>query len=314
MMWQQFTVQAQQVIHFSLEESARHNIREVTPEHILIGIMLRVDNVAAKALAPLDAVRSRVEAEVREQASTPPRKLWFMPKGTKGEIKLSTRGKRAIDIGYEEARLQSSEKINTGHLLLGILREGGGAAQLLQKNGVTLDETRTTVKEAGSESDSKETMWERFTNQAQRAIYCSQEEAALFNVIKVTPEHILMGILRDTDTFALRVLTDQRVDKNLIEREIRAANPIPDSNPWVLKKHMTRDMELSVRAKNGIDFSYFESSSQSREEINTGYLLLGILREGGTAAQILQAHGITLDAARTTMQQLGSERTIEDNK
>lgn len=50
------------------------------------------------------------------------------------------------------------------------------------------------------------------------------------------------------------------------------------------------------------------------EEINTGYLLLGILREGGTAAQILQTHGITLDAARITMQQLGSERTIEDNK
>lgn len=71
-------------------------------------------------------------------------------------------------------------------------------------------------------------------------------------------------------------------------------------------------MQLKLEAKQAIDLAFEETLRLSQSAINTGHLLLGVLREGGTATQLLQENGVTLDAARTALEKFSSEGNSEE--
>ena len=118
------------------EEAQRFNHNYIGTEHILLGLVRETDGVAAKVLSNLGVelgkVRSAVEFIIGRGE-----------KSTAGEIGLTSRAKKVIELAVDEARRLNHHYIGTEHLLIGLMREGEGvAAGVLESLGVNLDKVR----------------------------------------------------------------------------------------------------------------------------------------------------------------------------
>ena len=134
--FEKFTERARKVLTLSQEEAQRFNHNYIGTEHILLGLVREGEGVAAKVLAnlgvELEKVRSAVEYIIGRGEKT-----------VSGEIGLTPRAKRVIELAVDEARRLNHNYIGTEHLLLGLLREGEGmAAGVLESLGISLDKVR----------------------------------------------------------------------------------------------------------------------------------------------------------------------------
>jgi Clp amino terminal domain, pathogenicity island component len=136
-----FTERARKVLTLAQEEARSFNHNYIGTEHLLLGLIREGGGVAAKVLrslgVELDKVRSQVE--------------FIIGRGDRmiaGEIGLTPRSKKVIELAVDEARRLGHHNIGTEHLLLGLVREGEGvAAGVLERLGVNLERVRTqTIK------------------------------------------------------------------------------------------------------------------------------------------------------------------------
>ena len=137
--FEKFTERARKVLTLSQEEAQRFNHNYIGTEHILLGLIKEGDGVAVKVLTglgvELEKIRQAVEASIGRGEKT-----------VSGEIGLTPRAKRVIELAVDEARRLHHNYIGTEHLLLGLLREGEGvAAGVLEGFGITLEKVRAEV-------------------------------------------------------------------------------------------------------------------------------------------------------------------------
>ncbi|HJW88639.1 MAG TPA: Clp protease N-terminal domain-containing protein, partial [Dehalococcoidia bacterium] len=137
--FEKFSERARRVLTLAQEEAQRFNHNYIGTEHILLGLVREGEGVAARVLANLGVELSKVRAAVE----------FIIGRGerpTTGEIGLTPRAKRVIELAVDEARRLNHNYIGTEHLLLGLLREGEGvAAGVLESLGVSLEKVRTEV-------------------------------------------------------------------------------------------------------------------------------------------------------------------------
>jgi uncharacterized damage-inducible protein DinB len=136
-----FTERARKVLQLAQEEAQRFNHNYIGTEHILLGLIREGDGVAARILANLGIelhnLRSSVEFIIGRGDG-----------GRVGEIGLTPRAKRVIELAMDEAHRLNHHYIGTEHLLLGLVREGEGiAAGVLESLGVSLEKVRAQVIE-----------------------------------------------------------------------------------------------------------------------------------------------------------------------
>lgn len=134
--FEKFTERARKVLSLSQEEAQSFNHDYIGTEHILLGLVREGEGVAAKVLTSLgvelDKLRSAVEYIIGRGE-----------KGVSGEIGLTPRAKRVIELAVDEARRLNHNYIGTEHLLLGLLREEEGVASgVLESMGISLDKVR----------------------------------------------------------------------------------------------------------------------------------------------------------------------------
>ena len=137
-------------------------------------------------------------------------------------------------------------------------------------------------------------MWQRFTERARKVIFFAQEEARKLGENYVSTEHLLLGIIRDTeiDSVAMRVLILIGIDTKQIASEIERQVAHGDGR-------LDQDMQLTPRAKRVIDLAYDELTQLNNNYIGTEHLLLGLIREGqGLAGRVLAKVGANLDQVR----------------
>ncbi|MBI3953531.1 MAG: AAA family ATPase, partial [Chloroflexi bacterium] len=134
-----FTERARRVLTLAQEEAQRFNHNYIGTEHILLGLVREGDGVAAKVLASLGVDLSKVRSAIE----------FIIGKGEKqvsGEVGLTPRAKRVIELAVDEARRLNHHYIGTEHLLLGLLREGEGvAAGVMESLGVNLEKVRSEI-------------------------------------------------------------------------------------------------------------------------------------------------------------------------
>ncbi len=143
-----FTDRARKVLTLAQEEAQRFNHNYIGTEHLLLGLVREGDGVAAKVLnnmgVQLPKVRSAVEFIIGRGEGM-----------IMGEIGLTPRAKKVIELSVDEARRLNHHYIGTEHLLLGLVREGEGiAAGVLESLGVNLEKVRTEVMQVVSQSGS----------------------------------------------------------------------------------------------------------------------------------------------------------------
>ncbi|MPZ50574.1 MAG: AAA domain-containing protein [Dehalococcoidia bacterium] len=141
-----FTERARRVLTLAQEEAQRFNHNYIGTEHLLLGLVREGDGVAAKVLNNLGVELSKVRSAVE----------FIIGRGEKsvsGEIGLTPRAKKVIELAVEEARRLNHSYIGTEHLLLGLVREGEGIAfGVLESLGVSLERVRTETARILSQS------------------------------------------------------------------------------------------------------------------------------------------------------------------
>src|SRR5579884_3777440 len=141
-----FTERARKVLTLAQEEATRFNHNYIGTEHLLLGLVREGDGVAARVLSNLGVELNRVRSAVE----------FIIGRGDRmivGEIGLTPRAKKVIELAVDEARRLGHHYIGTEHLLLGLVREGEGiAAGVLQSVGIDLDNARTQTIQVLSQS------------------------------------------------------------------------------------------------------------------------------------------------------------------
>jgi ATP-dependent Clp protease ATP-binding subunit ClpC len=141
-------------------------------------------------------------------------------------------------------------------------------------------------------------MWQRFTERARKVVFYAQEEAQKFGEGYVSTEHLLLGLVRESDSVAARVLEKLGVSLTRIRAEVEKQLPRGDARP-------NQDMTLTPRAKRVIDLAYDEARNLNNNYIGTEHLLLGLIREGdGLAGRVLAKLGVELEKARKEVMSL----------
>jgi ATP-dependent Clp protease ATP-binding subunit ClpC len=135
-------------------------------------------------------------------------------------------------------------------------------------------------------------MWQRFTERARRVVFFAQEEAGRLGENYVSTEHLLLGLVRENDSVAARILDRMNVSLGRIRAEIeRHVNRT--------EGRLGQDMQLTPRAKRVIDLAYDEARQLGNNYIGTEHLLLGLIREGeGLAGRVLSKLGVDLEKTR----------------
>ena len=144
--------------------------------------------------------------------------------------------------------------------------------------------------------------FEKFSERARRVLSLSQEEALRFNHNYIGTEHILLGLVRETEGVAARVLSNLGIELSKVRSAVefiigRGEKPVSGEN-----------IGLTPRAKRVIELAVDEARRMSHHYIGTEHLLIGLMREGeGVAAGVLESLGVTLDKVRAETQRLLSQ-------
>ncbi len=146
-----FTDRARKVLTLAQDEAQRFNHNYIGTEHLLLGLVREGEGVAAKVLENLNVELAKVRQAVE----------FIIGRGERpvlGEIGLTPRAKKVIELAIDEARRLGHNYIGTEHLLLGLVREEGGIASgVLESLGVSLDKVRHEVVRVLSQSSAPAT-------------------------------------------------------------------------------------------------------------------------------------------------------------
>ena len=144
--FEKFSERARKVLSLAQEEAQRFNHNYIGTEHILLGLVRETEGVAARVLANLGVDLNKVRSAVE----------FIIGRGDKpaqGEIGLTPRAKKVVELAVDEARRMNHTYIGTEHLLIGLLREGEGvAAGVLESLGVNLEKVRGETHRVLSQS------------------------------------------------------------------------------------------------------------------------------------------------------------------
>ncbi len=145
--------------------------------------------------------------------------------------------------------------------------------------------------------------FEKFSERARRVLTLAQEEAQRFNHHYIGTEHILLGLVREGDGVAAKVLANLGVDLG----KVRAAVEFIIGRG---EKGATSEIGLTPRAKRVIELAVDEARRLNHSYIGTEHLLLGLLREGeGVAAGVLESLGVNLEKVRTETNRILTQST-----
>ena len=325
-MWQRFTEDARRAIFFSQDEAIKMGVPLISPEILLLGLLRELDSTGVRVLehfgARLDLIRNETKKNITSKGE------W-----SRREMTLSPQAKQVIEFAYQEARSLQNNYLGTEHLLLGLLGVKDSHSRLvLAKFGITADGAREVIRELQDhpndfksrvstppqefratdndkshaetkpESGQRRMLWQRFTENARKVVFYAAEEAQRLGDSYVSTEHLLLGLIRESDGVAIPILDQLGVNVSLIRAEIEKAKTQPESNP-------ISEMTLTPRGKRVIELALDEAQGLNSNYIGSEHLLLGLIREGdGLAGRILEKLGSDLEKTR----QLVSRRLKTD--
>ena len=148
--------------------------------------------------------------------------------------------------------------------------------------------------------------FEKFSERARKVLAIAQEEAQRFNHSYIGTEHILLGLSREPEGIASRVLEVLGIDGKRIRTAVEFIVS-QDNSP------KREDVGLTDRAKKVIELAVDEARKLNHHYIGTEHILIGILREGdGVAAGVLENLGASLEDVRIESEKILSENVTSN--
>ncbi len=135
-------------------------------------------------------------------------------------------------------------------------------------------------------------LYDKFTKRAKQVLQLATDEARTFNHPYVGTEHILLGLIRESEGIAARVLDDLGV-------KLTQARNAVEFIVGVGEVAYPSEQELTARAKKVIEYAIEEAKRLNHHYIGTEHLLLGLVRNGeGVATGVLDIMGVSLEQVR----------------
>lgn len=135
--------------------------------------------------------------------------------------RFTDRARRVIVLAQDEARLLNHNYIGTEHILLGLIHEAEGVgAKALESLGVTLEGVRDQVREIIGEGNQAPSGHIPFTPRAKKVLELSLREALQLGHNYIGTEHILLGLLREGEGTAVKVLSRLKVEPSDVRQEV----------------------------------------------------------------------------------------------
>jgi ATP-dependent Clp protease ATP-binding subunit ClpC len=135
--------------------------------------------------------------------------------------RFTERARQVVVLAQDESRRLGHPYIGTEHILLGLLREEEGiAARVLEQLDVTVEEVRTQVARIVGQGDEVTTGQIPFTPRGKRTLELALREAVSLGHDYIGTEHILLGLVREKEGLAARILLDFDADAEKIRNEI----------------------------------------------------------------------------------------------
>ncbi len=135
--------------------------------------------------------------------------------------------------------------------------------------------------------------FDKFTKRAKQVLQLATDEARAFNHPYIGTEHILLGLIREGEGVAARVLENLGV-------KLSQARHAVEFIVGVGEGATRQDQDLTARAKKVIEFAVDEAKRLNHHYIGTEHLLLGLVRNGeGVATGVLDIMGVSLEQVRT---------------
>src|ERR1022692_708895 len=237
LMFERFTNRARHVVVLAQEEARRLQHNYIGTEHILLGLLGEPGGGAFGVLARVGVSLEGKRDEVPAPVGT--------GKGNRGGgIPFTPRAKKTLELALREALQLQHNYIGTEHILLGVIREGeGAAAQILKQHSADLLTIRTVVLDLVSTvpAATRGHRWLRRraaadpseahgqTRQAElrttpAADTSLSEAARLAGSQPVGSHHLLLAALGDPDTAAARALASLGIDLNQAREALRNAD------------------------------------------------------------------------------------------
>ena len=168
--------------------------------------------------------------------------------------------RQVVVLAQDEARTLRHNYIGTEHLLLGLLREDGAAARALDEFDVTFEKVQAQVARIIGQGDEVTTGQIPFTPRAKKVLELSLREALDNGDNYIGPEHILLGLLREGEGVAARILMDfaQLEEIRAVALGVSADRPreerAPRSQLSTLRPEVIEELTLgaAVGSKRGL--------------------------------------------------------------
>jgi len=197
------------------------------------------------------------------------------------EGKFSPRVKEVIQYSREEAIRLGHGYIGTEHLLLGMLREGGGKALAHLKNlGIDFLRLKRSVEDSIRDTASHNVNMGNIplTKQAEKALKITYLEAKIFKSEIIGTEHLLLSILREEDNIASSILEQYGIDYDILKKSV-------DNNGDIIKTEMSAGSpeDFYEEEKQGSEPKKQRAAKKSKTPVldNFGRDLTELAEKGG---------------------------------
>lgn len=196
-----------------------------------------------------------------------------MPRGGHESVEsfnnFTPRAQQVLALAREEAERFHHNFVGTEHLLLGLIRLGRGVAvNVLVKMGVDLETTRLEVeKQGGPGPDQKVSGLIPYTPRVKKVLALADKERKALNHTYLGTEHILLGLLREGDGVAARVLTNLGLDTDVTRQHILRGldpnfSPTPDGTVMPQKEESQKAQPETVDISKRYDVYCREGDQQ----------------------------------------------------
>lgn len=310
-----FTERARRMLSYAQEEAQRFQHNYIGTEHLLLGLIREEEGMGAKVLAQMGIELEKVRRAVE----------FIIGRGDRivlGEIGLTPRAKKVIELAVDEARRMNHHYIGTEHILLGLVREGEGIGSgVLESLGAHLENVRVATLRALNldENQIKEMLpptppiskdilsqphflgsWSniyiagyKLVPSIEKIITLAEEEARQLQHSAVRPEHLLLALIVEGESIASHVLLDLGID---LTRARAAVGQIENSG----EKPVQGRIKPAPLTLAYILLAFDEAERLQQTQIRPEHLLLGLTREPqGIIPEVLSSLGVDQATVRS---------------
>jgi ATP-dependent Clp protease ATP-binding subunit ClpA len=191
--------------------------------------------------------------------------------------RFTERARQVVVLAQDEARALYHDHIGTEHILLGLLREEEGlAARVLESFGVTVEEVRAQVARIVGQGDVVSTSQIPFTPRGKKVLELSLAEALRLGHNYIGTEHVLLGLVRENEGVAARILLDFDADAEKIRKGIirllsgpdprgELAHVTPLTSPPLAPEVMGELERVAAEKEQAIEQQQFERAASARD-------------------------------------------------